>query len=550
VSRWYKQSNSLAKSLGIKTYDDIYKEIQRYEKQLKQDGKWNEILERRKKYGPEPARAVLRQTIEEYKGMGLNDTFRSHEIIEYLGKSKTGGDWYEIPALRDRDNKSADSLRKIQMWAKAVNELYCGGGWCISQEGPATLNKIKSGQSFMVLRRDKKPTIAITYYEGGGIDEVKGTHNQFENISGLDVIDLKHAPKFSFSEIIRNMQSVQEEEAINMGDNLDPSDVISIHDLHEKIVTMTDRELQGTGIPEDELKKMFMGVRSGLRRKISSYSAASMFAELVSKTIELEDGEHQIAAENLLPTMIRAFREKHSGSINDIMQQIPRVYDIVGKEEKTAEAIRKVTGYTIEDFIRFANDSINGKTNKHPMRLIAERGQYEAVFGNLPEGIMPSLHEILSDPKFILERQYENYGSARMRESLSDYNATKTLVNNAINQVKGDPNRFRPAINSITSFVGSMLGSPTDGWRRHLFDETVETISKLAVEDLVNTSQTRGYTKDDPEFTKLVGDYVNRFAGVYTVRKLILDLTGVKEGSWANGMNPILDASRSRCWYK
>jgi len=101
----------------------MYKEIQRYEKQLKQDGKWNEILERRKKYGPEPARAALRQTIEEYKGMGLNDTFRSHEIIQYLGKSKTGGDWYMIPELKDREGMSIETVNKRAMWANAVNEL-------------------------------------------------------------------------------------------------------------------------------------------------------------------------------------------------------------------------------------------------------------------------------------------------------------------------------------------------------------------------------------------------------------------------------------------
>lgn len=91
MTNWYtiiKQANALAKSLGLPGGSHLYKEIQKYEKQLKEDGSWQKVKNIRKKDGVEAAINILNKIFNQYR---QQETVGN---ILHMKHTPTGGDWY------------------------------------------------------------------------------------------------------------------------------------------------------------------------------------------------------------------------------------------------------------------------------------------------------------------------------------------------------------------------------------------------------------------------------------------------------------------------
>jgi len=97
MGRWYKQANGLANSLGIGPGEDTYKELQSFEKTLKERGDWQKILSVRKKSGQEEAKTLLLQTLQGYK----DEPEVNCVNVSFEGKTSTGGEWYSFGDHQD-----------------------------------------------------------------------------------------------------------------------------------------------------------------------------------------------------------------------------------------------------------------------------------------------------------------------------------------------------------------------------------------------------------------------------------------------------------------
>ena len=90
MSRWYKQSNALAKSLGIPGGTPLYQELQKWEKEMKSDGNWQKVLDTRKKSGAEEAINLAQSLVKDYEERPEVTCIN----VEFEGRTPTGGEWY------------------------------------------------------------------------------------------------------------------------------------------------------------------------------------------------------------------------------------------------------------------------------------------------------------------------------------------------------------------------------------------------------------------------------------------------------------------------
>jgi len=406
MSRWYKQSNVLAQSLGISADLPVYKEIQRFEKLMKEDGSWQKIKQIKKQKGRDVATKALYDQLDEYR-MDPElyppdvDTSKMN-LVYYEGRSNTGGDWYSfgdsqdyyelseggsesideylfyddnsrynekmtellrdmldnyvwekftniktkleeglesiqsrlkehageqmhfefhdlesqlipikkkyekrLTKIEDLESKMEEYVNKLE-WKEEDNELHewliknfgdvsadtiisdmsgyeeqvkdeireeytdglreqldrdveeqyhkitCGGHWCISPGGGHLGEFISQGDSFLILRRDGDPRVAIRYTEGGMVAEVQGVQNKISNIDARDVIDLLDVPMLEADEVLGGLM-----EATGTHDPKEMKD-----DLKEILAEMEDEELTAPMIRELE------GSGSSLREMI------------------------------------------------------------------------------------------------------------------------------------------------------------------------------------------------------------------------------------------------------------------------------------------
>lgn len=105
MSKWYKQSNALAKSLELPGGSRLFKEVQRFEKKLKEDGSWQKIKNIKKQKGTKEAVSALMDTLDEYR---LDPELYPPDLkikempnVYYEGRSVTGGDWYAFGGSHD-----------------------------------------------------------------------------------------------------------------------------------------------------------------------------------------------------------------------------------------------------------------------------------------------------------------------------------------------------------------------------------------------------------------------------------------------------------------
>lgn len=123
MSNWYiktiKTANALAQSLGISGDSFLFKEIQRFEKELKRKGDWMSILKTKKTKGQDVAIKKLRNTINGYQLDTEKNPIEvpSHKVT-HLKRTATGGDWYEF------DNSYLDGIKEedFEDWASNHEE--------------------------------------------------------------------------------------------------------------------------------------------------------------------------------------------------------------------------------------------------------------------------------------------------------------------------------------------------------------------------------------------------------------------------------------------
>lgn len=362
MSRWYKQSNMLARLLDVPGQSVLFSNIQKFEKQLKKDGHWAKAKEINKNRGKEKAISYLTKVFEDYS---MNTEIFPPDVdtkdtqIKYKGRTKTGGDWYwfgdhyefmDIENGYEEDyfeessflyksfaervknsfankieehlewkkntiiNKLNEGLSEIKKRLSAIgknqltfdfhdqeDQLYvigkkyekriektknfteklkkeinkgiekvdidsfsnvkdflsekigdietlniindvedeknsikedlwkshteslktdldtleeeytkvtCGGHWCISQPGDHLGQFISMGDTFLILRRDGDPRVAIRMNQDGEIIEVQGVYNNFNNLNAKDVIDLLDVPGIDSGEILDTMAKI------------------------------------------------------------------------------------------------------------------------------------------------------------------------------------------------------------------------------------------------------------------------------------------------------------------------------------------------------
>lgn len=104
---WYsnyiiKTANTLIRSLGLKPESKDFANAQRFEKQLKQDGTWQKVLQTKKQNGPKDALFVFRNKIDEYTSSVESNppqiSTEGKQYTSHLKRTSTGGDWYEFSA--------------------------------------------------------------------------------------------------------------------------------------------------------------------------------------------------------------------------------------------------------------------------------------------------------------------------------------------------------------------------------------------------------------------------------------------------------------------
>lgn len=121
MSNWYriiKQANSLAKSLGIPSDSFLFREIQKFEKQLKDNGDWSKIISMKKAKGKDEAIKKLRNTINDYQlDLDNNPPDVQSYQISHLKRTSTGGDWYSF----HHDFEEEDT--QFNSWLTANEEI-------------------------------------------------------------------------------------------------------------------------------------------------------------------------------------------------------------------------------------------------------------------------------------------------------------------------------------------------------------------------------------------------------------------------------------------
>ena len=397
MSRWYKQSNVLAKSLGISADLPVYKDLQRFEKLMKEDGSWQKIKQIKKQKGRDVATKALYDQLDEYRmdpELYPPDVDTSNmNLVYYEGRSKTGGDWYgfgdshdyyelsdggsdgldeylfyddnsrynekmtehlhsvledyvwekftdikiklkdgieniherlknnkqmsfefydlesqlmpiqkkyekRLAKIEDIESKMEEDVKKLEWqddyeelneWLdknfgeetagniivdvsaheetakdeireehidslreqldRDIEEQYhkitCGGHWCISPGGGHLDKFISQGDSFLILRRDGDPRVAIRYTEGGMVAEVQGVQNKISNIDARDVIDLLDVPMLEADDVLGGlMVAARTDDPKEMKDDL--KEILAEMEDEELTAPMI-RELEGSG---------------------------------------------------------------------------------------------------------------------------------------------------------------------------------------------------------------------------------------------------------------------------------------------------------------
>ncbi len=155
------------------------------------------MLRLRKTHGVEQAKAALQEKLREYEGKSEAQAYNS-PMITLAGKTSNGGLWYNLRARQKGDG--------FENHMKAINEMHCGGSWCISQPSGSTMGQANDNWAYSTLVREGGPRITISYDESTmEINEIRGIGNMLENVNQQDILDMQEHPIWDWGVIKREL---------------------------------------------------------------------------------------------------------------------------------------------------------------------------------------------------------------------------------------------------------------------------------------------------------------------------------------------------------
>lgn len=396
MGNWYniiKEANSLANSLSISPYSNLYKDIQKYEKNLKSDGHWQKILDIKRQRNKLAAERMLEEIIEGYKAERVNDSLLEGGDIEHVKSTPTGGEWYLLEGNEDFkniDNEEDVPLSKLFVQkVKSLQELACGGGWCISQEGRHQATYLKQGYSFLVLRRHKKPRLAIAFHKNGGfnnneefIGEVQGIGNELDKINSLDALDLMEVPLIDDISLIFEAIDNQEIQKLKEdGYHEDDISVDSLSIIEEKSLIIEDKDIN-TPEMQELYKEINHGKRNGLiyyaKKSLSEYGSYTI-KNLTNKLHPFFDGNHNFGKSYIADPVTEIFRQSHSpieiiDALVNFFGEGTWVFSVINKLDTLKELVKNLT---LEDFLTYVKDISKAEIkNNHPEKYLGDSMVY------------------------------------------------------------------------------------------------------------------------------------------------------------------------------
>lgn len=552
----YKVANSLIQSLGIKPQTEDFSNVQRYEKQLKQDGSWQKILQTKKQKGLEEAIQLLRGKIDDYS-ISLDTKKPDVDVsdssyVSHVGRTSTGGDWYKFDAgyvfpvpdeesirestredidedeIReeayeemvseikqelhkkmtdiynsprppkeqtlfgeekseeeraiekkineldsliksidnmdeeefkefkelDQEHKGSiffdfdDELREkinqkiedkieeqvnyyeniVNHGAKQLNQIACGGNWCISQYGEYAQDYVREGNSFLILRRNGDPRVAIRLQSSDFSDiiEVRFPSNSNANAEPLDFVDLQEVPYLDLDEVFKAIQDLELDDVI---------DILS--EVDEKEDQFSARKIENSGLiqnillqieREEDISKVLDIYSEVMNEHSVGFLSKNMF-ETIKEMIK----EDIYGLEHLVDATIEA----HEDGRNEVV-------------EKYKELAQNIDEETINTYITGLEIlGVDDETYKTTKAL-------NILFPNLqlPQSLQYSWDDIVntvlnSDTQssskafhFLVQYDYPDIGN--VRQQIAQIKANK-LYNELQNAQKSDPEYFSKA---------------------------------------------------------------------------------------------------------
>lgn len=487
MSNWYKPlykiANALAKSLGLTPQSELFSLIQKYEKNLKSDGSWQKIVNTRKKAGQEMALQLLQETLSGYEQGRVNDPLLQDPKVKYLGKSKTGGDWYHLPPLPEKTVRAAqggdkEAQKIVEQYKASLNALGCGGKWCISQPGVYTDQKANNSRGFLFLRRDDAPRVSIPYFHPIGnrdkmvVEEVRGIKNRRENISELDWEDLKSNPMFSFADLEKALEKQPEELGWHENDDEDWEDEEDPEAAAQDeldLMLVTRREIQEN---PDKAAQAEALLNEKLNNIINYYIMGDTYYSLMSISVlnkELKERDAQIAYNIIMPAVKQRFFEvfpKHQimmevGIHDSYSEEIGDHHLFPGlilSEQEVGEAVNNFLkeNYTIEDLKEVLSLVNKEQLDLYGWNLYANRIEdWEEIFGRgVKELVYSHIGSYELKPEDLWNRDFSHY-------DLDTLNLTPDKVDELIwgglEMFKSQYHRIEQIKNFIT-FIESIFG--------------------------------------------------------------------------------------------
>ena len=407
MGNWYKQSNSLARSLGIEWDDPEFAKIQKYERKLKEDGFWQKLLDMRK--GKSDGRRSNRLTVklelneilDQYEAEDIGRGLNKNKYVEFLGKTSSGNEWWHMPQRTMHD--PAVPLEELQ---KTVNDLFCGGNWCISQPSDTTKSLVNGNKGFNVLRRGGSPRVALVYQDSG-LYEVRAIANNIDNLDAIDILDLRDNPMFSFEQIKKNMEEVHNQDlAEDLGNDEEQYDEyrINIEEVfQEKFMEATDSMIENSPRVKHAVEIFAEGMKNKILGSIdnaNTYYALKRIAKIIGKMI---DSEHTFVYNMMGKDLEEAVKNQFSKE--QLIEALPRAMSFSNRLSHEVKGLNKLVEHISHDEVQNYIDSKAQNANGRILFwLLRNLKYYKSLWGELTP---PDVTPITNDPGFVLDKGYK-----------------------------------------------------------------------------------------------------------------------------------------------
>ena len=351
------------------------------------------------------------------------DALGHHEDIESLINDKATEKWQE-----HKDEISSE----IESERDELLSITCGGGWCVSQESEHTDEHLSQDHSFLVLRRNGNPRLAIVFDDDyNQIVETRGINNSLESLTPLDIIDIHYSPMFDFEDIFDSL-------AENEGD---------LHKLFfETFLELDDEDISNKHI-DHAIERMMPEILETMHDAMAYESAP--FAYVIEKIQEASTGGNQRFI-NYIISNINSYFVESSENNGDIIEDIINSYS----DENIGIITRLVQGIHESSLILYLHDQeLQIQSSDFPEKLREGLSQ-EIHILNLIFG-----EKTISDHIKMMQNPYYNLSQLDENQILK-FLFTKEYKNVDINKIMSGNLKSQA---NIFKFIANQLQYMTDG---------------------------------------------------------------------------------------